>query len=211
MFGAENVISQRHLRNAQGKIVGLVGDAIKLGKTKGSRILDFVVKTKNGWKGIEVTSKTASKVAQSGKEEIIRAAGGGFVRHPETKELIELSDDISRLIRLNQQGGNAMNSLRFNYSALLKRSKNLSYREQITNITTVLMIFLKKNKLVTLEPFKEDGTLKEDLVLYSSDLTDIGNLLFKEYYPKWSEYIDRGGDVNNIKILNDGLNLLKAR
>ncbi|MEP8619448.1 hypothetical protein ABKV54_11195 [Enterobacter hormaechei] len=101
MFGAENVISQRHLRNAQGKIVGLVDDAIKLGKTKGSRILDFVVKTKDGWKGIEVTSKTASKVAQSAKEEIIRAAGGGFVRHPVTKELIELSDDISRIIRLD--------------------------------------------------------------------------------------------------------------
>lgn len=101
MFGAENVISQRHLRNAQGKIVGLVDDAIKLGKIKGPRILDLVVKTKDGWKGIEVTSKTASKVAQSAKEEIIRAAGGGFVRHPVTKDLIELSDDISRIIRLN--------------------------------------------------------------------------------------------------------------
>ncbi|MEP8619449.1 hypothetical protein ABKV54_11200 [Enterobacter hormaechei] len=104
-----------------------------------------------------------------------------------------------------------MNLLRFNYSTLLKRSKNLSYREQITNITTVLMTFLKENELVTLEPFKEDGSLKEDLVLYSSDLTDIGNLLFKEYYPKWSGYIDRGGDVNNTKILNDGLNTLKKR
>ncbi|MEQ4763557.1 RHS repeat-associated core domain-containing protein, partial [Klebsiella aerogenes] len=101
IFGVENVISQRHLRNAQGKIVGLVDDEIKLGKTKGSRILDFVVKTKDGWKGIEVTSKTASKIAQSSKEEIIRSAGGGFVRHPVTKKLIELSDDISRIIRLD--------------------------------------------------------------------------------------------------------------
>ena len=101
IFGVENVISQRHLRNAQGKIVGLVDDEIKPGKTKGSRILDFVVKTKDGWKGIEVTSKTASKIAQSSKEEIIRSAGGGFVRHPVTKKLIELSDDISRIIRLD--------------------------------------------------------------------------------------------------------------
>ncbi|MDV5354751.1 hypothetical protein QM201_07530 [Enterobacter asburiae] len=104
-----------------------------------------------------------------------------------------------------------MNLLRFNYSTLLKRSKNLSYREQITNITTVLMTFFKENELVTLEPFKEDGSLKEDLVLYSSDLTDIGNLLFKECYPKWSGYIDRGGDVNNTKILSDGLSALKKR
>ncbi|EAS1759918.1 type IV secretion protein Rhs, partial [Salmonella enterica] len=100
IFGKGNVLSQRHLRNAQGKMVGLVDDVVQEGR-KGSRILDFVVKTKDGWKGIEVTSKTASKVAQSAKEEIIRASGGGFVRHPVTKELIELSDDISRIIRLD--------------------------------------------------------------------------------------------------------------
>ncbi|EPL5632392.1 hypothetical protein ACY18M_16905 [Proteus mirabilis] len=100
MFGKENVISQRHLRNADGKMVGLVDDIVQEGK-KGSRILDFVVKTKDGWKGIEVTSKTASKIVQSAKEEIIRASGGNFVRHPVTKELIELSDDISRIIRLD--------------------------------------------------------------------------------------------------------------
>jgi len=104
-----------------------------------------------------------------------------------------------------------MNLLRFNYSTLLKRSKNLSYREQITNIATVLMTFLKENNLVTLEPFDADGNLKVDLVLYSSDLTEIGNLLFKEYYPKWSVYIDRGGNVNNTKILSDGLSTLKSR
>ncbi len=100
MFGKENVISQRHLRNADGKMVGLVDDIVQEGK-KGSRILDFVVKTKDGWKGIEVTSKTASKIVQSAKEEIIRASGGNFVRHPVTKELIELSYDISRIIRLD--------------------------------------------------------------------------------------------------------------
>ncbi|EPW7978147.1 hypothetical protein ACWPSR_004266 [Cronobacter turicensis] len=104
-----------------------------------------------------------------------------------------------------------MDLLRFNYTTLLKRSKNLSYREQITKITIVLMTFLKENGLIMIEPFKDDGSLKEDLILYSSDLTDVGNLLFKEYYPKWSSYIDRGGDVNNTKILNDGLNILKNK
>ncbi|AUU15753.1 hypothetical protein [Proteus mirabilis] len=104
-----------------------------------------------------------------------------------------------------------MSVLRFNYSTLLKRNKRLSYREKITKITKVLMIFLKENNLITLEPFKDDGEVKDELVLYSSDLTDLGNLLFKEYYPKWSAYIDRGGDVSNIKILNDGLNKLKRK
>ncbi len=104
-----------------------------------------------------------------------------------------------------------MSLLRFNYATLLKRSKNLSYRAQITKITIVLMTFLKENGLIMIEPFEDDGSLKEDLVLYNSDLTDVGNLLFKEYYPKWSSCIDRGGDVNNTKILSDGLNILKNK
>ncbi|ELZ8935180.1 hypothetical protein U1D46_004214 [Cronobacter dublinensis] len=104
-----------------------------------------------------------------------------------------------------------MSLLRFNCATLLKRSKNLSYRAQITKITIVLMTFLKENGLIMIEPFEDDGSLKEDLVLYNSDLTDVGNLLFKEYYPKWSSYIDRGGDVNNTKILSDGLNILKNK
>lgn len=101
IFGKANVLRQRHLRNAQGKIVSLVDDAIKIGKTKGSRVLDFVVKTKDGWKGIEVTSRTARKNIQSTKEGAIRDAGGSYVRHPKTKELIELSDETSRIIRVD--------------------------------------------------------------------------------------------------------------
>ena len=69
-----------------------------------------------------------------------------------------------------------MSVLRFNYSTLLKRNKSLSYREKITKITKVLMIFLKENNLITLEPFKDNGEVKDELVLYSSDLTDLGNL-----------------------------------
>lgn len=101
MFGQANVLRQRHLRNAQGKIVSLVDDAIKIGKTKGSRVLDFVVKTKDGWKGIEVTSRGARKNIQTIKEGAIRNSGGSYVRHPKTKELIELSDETSRIIRID--------------------------------------------------------------------------------------------------------------
>lgn len=43
-----------------------------------------------------------------------------------------------------------------------------------------------------MDPFKEDGSIKEDLVIRKSNLSDIGNELFKIYYPKWSNYIDRG-------------------
>lgn len=103
-----------------------------------------------------------------------------------------------------------MDILRFNYSTLLKRSKSRSYQLQVTALTTVLMTFLKENSLIYLEPFKEDGSLKEDLIIRKSNLSDIGNELFKIYYPKWSNYIDRGGNIENVKILENGLSALQS-
>lgn len=103
-----------------------------------------------------------------------------------------------------------MDILRVNYSTLLKRSKSRSYQLQVTALTTVLMTFLKENSLIYLEPFKEDGSLKEDLIIRKSNLSDIGNELFKIYYPKWSNYIDRGGNIENVKILENGLSALKS-
>jgi len=89
----------------------------------------------------------------------------------------------------------SLSILRYSYPTMLKRSKSLSYRQQVTLMTTVLMNFLVEHKLVVIEPFPEDGSLKDDLELRSSDLTDLGNEFFKEVFPKWSAYIDRGGDV----------------
>ncbi|MNC48676.1 hypothetical protein D3C75_978070 [compost metagenome] len=76
-------------------------------------------------------------------------------------------------------------------------------------MTTVLMNFLVEHKLIVIEPFQEDGSLKDDLKLRSSDLTDLGNEFFKEVFPKWSAYIDRGGDIQKITILLKGLNKLQ--
>lgn len=102
-----------------------------------------------------------------------------------------------------------MDILRFNYSTLLKRSKSRSYQLQVMELTKVLMTFLKDNRLINMEPFKEDGSIKEDLVIRKSNLSDIGNELFKIYYPKWSNYIDRGGNIENVKILENGLRALQ--
>lgn len=82
-----------------------------------------------------------------------------------------------------------MSILRYSYPTMLKRSKSLSYRQQVTSMTTVLMNFLLEYKLIVIEPFQEDGSLKDDLELRSSDLTDLGNEFFKEVFPKWSAYI----------------------
>lgn len=102
-----------------------------------------------------------------------------------------------------------MDILRFNYSTLLKRSKSKSYQLQVMELTKVLMTFLKDNNLINMDPFKEDGSIKEDLVIRKSNLSDIGNELFKIYYPKWSNYIDRGGNIENVKILENGLRALQ--
>lgn len=61
----------------------------------------------------------------------------------------------------------------------------------------MLVNFLVEHQLIVIEPFHEDGSLREDLVLRSSDLTDVGNEFFKEVFPKWSAYIDRGGDIHH--------------
>ncbi|WP_435925626.1 hypothetical protein [Paenibacillus sp. DYY-L-2] len=102
-----------------------------------------------------------------------------------------------------------MSILRYSYPTMLKRSKSLSYRQQVTLMTTVLMNFLVEHELIVIEPFHENGSLKEDLELRSTDLTDLGNVFFKEVFPKWSAYIDRGGDIQKTTILLKGLNKLQ--
>ncbi|MGN7356857.1 hypothetical protein ACTHPF_05780 [Paenibacillus sp. SAF-054] len=78
-------------------------------------------------------------------------------------------------------------------------------------MTTVLMNFLVEHKLIVIEPFHENGSLKDDLVLRSSDLTDLGNEFFKVVFPKWSAYIDRGGDIQNTTVLLKGLEKLQIQ
>lgn len=102
-----------------------------------------------------------------------------------------------------------MSILRYSYPTMLMRSKSLSYRQQVTSMTTVLMNFLVEHKLIVIEPFYEDGSLREDLVLRSTDLTDLGNEFYREVSPKWSAYIDRGGDIHKTTILLNGLNKLQ--
>ncbi|QXH77893.1 hypothetical protein [Pseudomonas salmasensis] len=98
-----------------------------------------------------------------------------------------------------------MDMLQYNYQSMLKRSKNLTYRAEVTEMTEVLMRFLKDNELIKSDPFNEDGSLKSDLVLRRSDLSDMGNSLLDQFFPKWSAFIDRGGDASNTKILSAGL------
>lgn len=103
-----------------------------------------------------------------------------------------------------------MDMLRYDYARMLSRSKNLKYRFDITEMTIILMRFLKGNQLIDIDPFNEDHSLKDDLILRQSNLSEAGNRLFAEFVPKWSDYIDRGGDPGNIKILANGLTKINS-
>jgi RHS repeat-associated protein len=91
-YGKENVLSERYLRNAEGKIV-------KDPLTGKGRRLEFVIKNGDGTgTAKEITSLTALKAAQLEKVMRIREAGGTFVCEPGTKNLVQVND-ISTVIR----------------------------------------------------------------------------------------------------------------
>ena len=97
IFGKDNVLKERALRDAKGN---RVQDNSPEGDGTG-RNIDFVVKGKDGkWRPVEVTSKTAPKDAQLAKEGRIREAGGTHVRVPGSKILVPV-EGTSRVIRVD--------------------------------------------------------------------------------------------------------------
>lgn len=65
----------------------------------GRRVDDVVIEDGKVIDSVEVTSQTANKSAQIAKENRIREAGGTFIRDRETKELVDLSEVPTRIIR----------------------------------------------------------------------------------------------------------------
>ncbi|WP_133648435.1 RHS repeat-associated core domain-containing protein [Paraburkholderia flava] len=91
-YGKENVLSERYLRDANGK-------SVKDPITGERRRVDFVVKGQDGvWRPVEITSQTAPKFDQLAKELRIREMGGTFAKNPNTGEIIPV-DGVSRVIR----------------------------------------------------------------------------------------------------------------
>ena len=90
----------------------------------------------------------------------------------------------------------------FNLAMYLGRSKNVDWKQLILTRSIILMNFLvSKKMLVEVNPFNAEGGLKQDLVIYNSDLTKEGYEFFLKVRPSWSKYLERGGDVNNIEWL----------
>lgn len=90
-----SVFRERYLRTADGKIAKdpLTGE--------GRRIDYIVVRRGRAVDSVEVTSQTASKDVQTLKEQRIRANGGTFIRDPITRQLIDVGQVPTRVMRLD--------------------------------------------------------------------------------------------------------------
>ena len=94
----------------------------------------------------------------------------------------------------------------FDHQLLLNRSNNIDYKEGIIKSTISLMNFLKKNDLlIGIDPFNEDGSIKENIVIRKSNVTDEGFQLFVKPVNNWWNALDRGTHPEKVTILENGL------
>jgi hypothetical protein len=89
---------------------------------------------------------------------------------------------------------------------MISANRSKAWHDKIVQLSTVLMCFLKNNGIiVSVEPFDDDGKIKEDFVLMKSNLRDEGFELFKNAVQGWLKFVDRGGNIENISRLEKGL------
>ncbi len=99
----------------------------------------------------------------------------------------------------------------YSYPSLLNANKSKDYQDRIYLTTKILVDFLYQNNLlVNIDPFNEVGEVKEDLVLFASNLTDDGLELFKKPVRNWLSAHDRGTKIEKITILEKGLAKIKG-
>ena len=94
----------------------------------------------------------------------------------------------------------------FNFQTFWEANADEDYREDIIRMSIALMTFLKKNSLlIDIEPFNEDGSIKEDLIIRKSNVTDEGFQLFVKPVNNWWNALDRGTPPEKVTILENGL------
>ena len=94
----------------------------------------------------------------------------------------------------------------FDHKLLLNRSNDIDYKEGIMKSTISLMNFLKKNDLlICIDPFNEDGSIKENIVIRKSNVTDEGFQLFVKPVNNWWNALDRGTPPEKVTILENWL------
>lgn len=92
---------------------------------------------------------------------------------------------------------------------LMSRNKSDDYKRTVSEQLTVLMRFLKYENLIFVNPFDAAGCLRRDFVLTASGSNREAIELFRKAIPAWFEYLDAGGDINNLSKLEKALKLLR--
>ena len=104
-----------------------------------------------------------------------------------------------------------MDFVLFDYDAFISGSKDVDYQEAIKKMSLSLMKFLIENDLlVDINPFNQDGSVKKDLVIKKSNLTDEGFQLFVKPVNNWWNALDRGTPPEKVTILENGLKKIRA-
>ena len=99
----------------------------------------------------------------------------------------------------------------FDFDAFISGSKDVDYQEAIKKMSLSLMKFLIENDLlVDINPFKQDGSVKKDLIIKKSNLTDEGFQLFVKPVNNWWNALDRGTPPEKVTILENGLKKIRA-
>ena len=99
----------------------------------------------------------------------------------------------------------------FDFDAFISGSKDIDYQEAIKKMSLSLMKFLIENDLlVDINPFNQDGSVKKDLIIKKSNLTDEGFQLFVKPVNNWWNALDRGTPPEKVTILENGLKKIRA-
>ena len=100
----------------------------------------------------------------------------------------------------------------FDFDAFISGSKDVDYQEAIKKMSLSLMKFLIENDLlVNINPFNQDGSVKKDLIIKKSNLTDEGFQLFVKPVNNWWNALDRGTHPEKVTILENGLKKIRAK
>lgn len=103
-----------------------------------------------------------------------------------------------------------MDFILYNHEEILERSSDSDYKENINKAAVFLVKFLIDNELlVNIIPFNEDGSIKKDLVIRKSNVTDEGYQLFVKPVNNWWNALDRGTPPEKVTILENGLKKIR--
>jgi hypothetical protein len=92
----------------------------------------------------------------------------------------------------------------------LKWYKHVNLRYDIKKRFRVIATFLQEHSLTTRPLINSQQPISEDFSIHSRSLTEEGQQFVKLCYDRWVKHLDRGGTVDNVKILEDSLIKLRG-